>query len=77
MKQLLLQSTQKQYDDLLKFLDRRCKIHTDEIADFQSVRAMLRSARVVDIPVMDRKRAARPEPSAQKGTRAEAGAQSV
>jgi hypothetical protein len=42
--------TRKQYDDLLKFLDRRCTIRTEEIADFQSVRVMVRAARLVDIP---------------------------
>ena len=56
MKQIILQATRKQYDDLLKFLDRRCTIRTDEIADFQSVRAMMRTARVVDIPDTDGKR---------------------
>ena len=56
MKQIILQATRKQYDDLLKFLDRRCKIRTDEIADFQSVRAMVRTARVVDIPASSEKR---------------------
>lgn len=50
MKQIILQTTRKQYDDLLKFLDRRCTIRTEEIADFQNVRAMLRTAKVVDIP---------------------------
>jgi hypothetical protein len=71
MKQILLQVTKKQYDDLLKFLDRRCKIQTDEIADFQSVRAALRSGRVVDIPAVDRKRTARTEHSGPKPTKPE------
>ncbi|XHR27601.1 MAG: hypothetical protein ACFUZC_16875 [Chthoniobacteraceae bacterium] len=56
MKQIILQTTRKQYDDLLKFLDRRCTIRTEEIADFQNVRAMLRTAKVVDIPDASRKR---------------------
>jgi len=56
MKQIILQATRKQYDDLLKFLDRRCTIRTEEIADFQNVRAMLRTAKVVDIPDAGRKR---------------------
>jgi len=56
MKQIILQVSPKQYDDLLKFLDRRCTIRTDEIADFQSVRAMMRTARVVDIPDTHEKR---------------------
>ena len=57
MKQIILQATPKQYDDLVKFLDRRCTIRTDEIADFQSVRAMLRTARLVDIPNTKEERA--------------------
>lgn len=56
MKQIILQATRKQYDDLVKFLDRRCTIRTDEIADFQSVRAMLRTARMVDISDTEGKR---------------------
>jgi len=56
MKQIILQATRKQYDDLVKFLDRRCTIRTDEIADFQSVRVMLRTARVVDIADTSEKR---------------------
>jgi len=31
MKQIILQATRKQYDDLMKFLDRRCTIRTEEI----------------------------------------------
>jgi hypothetical protein len=77
MKQILLQVTKKQYDDLLKFLDRRCKIQTDEIADFQSVRAALRSGRVVDIPAVDRKRTARTELSGPKPAKPESRAPSL
>jgi hypothetical protein len=66
MKQIILQATRKQYDDLLKFLDRRCTIRTDEIADFQSVRAMVRAARAVDIPDTDGKRVVRTVPLGRK-----------
>ena len=66
MKQIILQAPRKQYDDLVKFLDRRCTIHTDEIADFQSSRAMVRVARVVDIPDTDGKRVVRTVPLGSK-----------
>lgn len=56
MKQIILQATRQQYADLLKFLDHRCTIKTDEIANFQSVRAMAHAARLVDIPDMNEKR---------------------
>lgn len=56
MKQIILQATRQQYADLVKFLDRRCTIKTDEIAGFQSVRAMVQAARLVDIPDMSEKR---------------------
>jgi hypothetical protein len=68
MKQIILQATRKQYDDLLKFLDRRCTIHTDEIADFQSVRAMMRTAKVVDIAETSGKRVVRNVPIERKPT---------
>ncbi len=68
MKQIILQATRKQYDDLLKFLDRRCTIHTGEIADFQSVRTMVRSAKVVDIPDTSGKRVVRTVPIERKST---------
>ena len=55
MKQVIIQATHKQYADLAKFLDRRCTIKTEEIADFQSVRAMLRTARAVDMPPLHEK----------------------
>jgi hypothetical protein len=71
MKQIILQATRKHYDDLVKFLDRRCMIHTDEIADFQSVRAMLRAARVVDIPDTDGKRVVRTVPLGNKPAKSE------
>ncbi|XHR30920.1 MAG: hypothetical protein ACFUZC_10215 [Chthoniobacteraceae bacterium] len=68
MKQIILQATRKQYDDLLKLLDRRCTIRTDEITDFQSVRAMVRAAKVVDIPETSGKRIVRTVPIEQKPT---------
>lgn len=68
MKQIILQATRKQYDDLLKFLDRRCTIRTQEIADFQSVRAMVRTAKLVDIPETSGKRVVRTMPIKQKPT---------
>lgn len=68
MKQIIFQATRKQYDDLLKFLDRRCAIHTDEIADFQSVRAMMRAAKLVDIAETSGKRVVRTIPIEQKPT---------
>jgi len=66
MKQIILQATRTQYDDLVKFLDRRCTIRTDEIAEFQGVRAMVRAARVVDIPGTDEKRVVRTVPLGSK-----------
>jgi uncharacterized FlaG/YvyC family protein len=66
MKQIILQATRTQYDDLVKFLDRRCMIRTDEIVDFQSVRAMVRAARVVDITDTDGKRVVRTVPPGNK-----------
>jgi hypothetical protein len=66
MKQIILQATRQQYDDLLKFLDRRCTIHTDEIANFQSVRAMVRTAKVVDIAETSGKRVVQTVPIEQK-----------
>jgi len=68
MKQIILQATRQQYADLVKFLDRRCTIKTDEIAAFQSVRAMVQAARLVDIPDTDGKRVVRTVPLRRKPT---------
>ena len=68
MKQIILQTTRQQYADLVKFLDRRCTIKTGEIADFQSVRAMVQAARLVDIPATDGKRIVRTVPIGRKSS---------